>query len=213
VLSFFGISLPVVQLGGGLIVISTGRAKLNQKDGDDRAARRTVTCADAVSQAFLSISICSSFKSPSIWRSETFPRLLLCDSDCSLDVSRASTNCGWAPAKECGFDPGENIQDWGRIASAPPKGLFQPVQSPVVRRSPFSSGCGAGIRIGGGRFRADHFRGGYTTADPVFVEVFVLKTSRNVTGRTRRHKTLGLKLQRSAGLHALFICQPEGLLT
>jgi hypothetical protein len=78
---------------------------------------------------------------------------------------------------------------------------------------PFSSGCGAGGRIGGGRFRADQFRGGYTTADPVFVEVFVLKTSRNATGRTRRHKTLGLKLQRSAGLHALFICQPEGLLT
>ena len=94
VLSFFGISLPVVQLGGGLIVISTGWAMLNQKDGDDRAARRTVTCADAVSQAFLSIAICSSFKSPSIWRSETFPRLLLCNSDCSLAVSRASTSGG-----------------------------------------------------------------------------------------------------------------------
>src|SRR6202021_3025165 len=33
VLSFFGISLPVVQVGGGLVVISAGWALLNQKDG------------------------------------------------------------------------------------------------------------------------------------------------------------------------------------
>src|SRR5579864_8792266 len=32
VLSFFGISLPVVQVGGGLIVISTGWALLKQRD-------------------------------------------------------------------------------------------------------------------------------------------------------------------------------------
>ena len=38
VLSFFGISLPVVQVGGGLIVISTGWSMLNQKDGDGRDA-------------------------------------------------------------------------------------------------------------------------------------------------------------------------------
>jgi hypothetical protein len=35
----------------------------------------------------------------------------------------------------------------------------------------------AGARIGGGRSRADPFRGGYTASDLVFVEVFVLKTS------------------------------------
>jgi multiple antibiotic resistance protein len=59
VLSFFGISLPVVQVGGGLIVISTGWAMLNQKDGDDRDAvsRRTVTCADALSQAFYPLTL------------------------------------------------------------------------------------------------------------------------------------------------------------
>jgi len=161
---------------------------------------------------FVAVSV---FKSASIWRSETFPRLLLCNSDCESCREQGFDELRMGPAKECGFDPGENIQawGWGRTASALPKGLFQPVQSPVVRQSPFSSGCGAGVRIGGGRFRADQFRGGYTTADPVFVEVFVLKTSRNATGRARRHKTLGLKLQRSAGLHALFICQPEGLLT
>jgi multiple antibiotic resistance protein len=36
VLAFFGISLPVVQVGGGLIVISTGWSLLKQKDEDDR---------------------------------------------------------------------------------------------------------------------------------------------------------------------------------
>src|SRR5580704_14238973 len=38
VLSFFGISLPVVQVGGGLIVISTGWAMLNQEDRHERQA-------------------------------------------------------------------------------------------------------------------------------------------------------------------------------
>jgi len=35
ILSFFGISLPVVQIGGGLVVISTGWALLRQPAGDD----------------------------------------------------------------------------------------------------------------------------------------------------------------------------------
>lgn len=34
ILQFFGISLPVVQVGGGLIVISTGWSMLHQGDGD-----------------------------------------------------------------------------------------------------------------------------------------------------------------------------------
>ncbi|MFZ0538540.1 MAG: MarC family protein [Candidatus Sulfotelmatobacter sp.] len=58
VLSFFGISLPVVQVGGGLIVIATGWAMLNQKDPSDQgSARRTVTCADALSQAFYPLTL------------------------------------------------------------------------------------------------------------------------------------------------------------
>ncbi|MGD1024826.1 MAG: MarC family protein [Candidatus Sulfotelmatobacter sp.] len=58
VLSFFGISLPVVQVGGGLIVISTGWSMLNQKDGDDRnAVRRTVNCTDALSDAFYPLTL------------------------------------------------------------------------------------------------------------------------------------------------------------
>src|SRR5271165_3218352 len=43
ILKFFGISLPVVQVGGGLVVISTGWALLRQPDDggpDDKAASR-----------------------------------------------------------------------------------------------------------------------------------------------------------------------------
>lgn len=36
ILSFFGISLPVVQVGGGLIVVSTGWTMLKQRDDDER---------------------------------------------------------------------------------------------------------------------------------------------------------------------------------
>jgi multiple antibiotic resistance protein len=58
VLSFFGISLPVVQVGGGLIVISTGWAMLNQKDANDQdSPRRTVTCPDVLSQAFYPLTL------------------------------------------------------------------------------------------------------------------------------------------------------------
>src|SRR5580700_3504327 len=35
ILAFFGISLPVVQVGGGLVVISTGWTLLRQPDHDD----------------------------------------------------------------------------------------------------------------------------------------------------------------------------------
>ena len=58
VLSFFGISLPVVQVGGGLIVISTGWAMLKQSDDEDRSAvRRSVTCSDALRQAFYPLTL------------------------------------------------------------------------------------------------------------------------------------------------------------
>src|SRR5580692_9723034 len=58
VLSFFGISLPVVQVGGGLIVISTGWAMLNQKDSNDRnAVRSTVNCTDALRDAFYPLTL------------------------------------------------------------------------------------------------------------------------------------------------------------
>ena len=58
VLSFFGISLPVVQVGGGLIVISIGWAMLNQKDEDERGAvRRNVSCNDALKDSFYPLTL------------------------------------------------------------------------------------------------------------------------------------------------------------
>jgi multiple antibiotic resistance protein len=58
VLSFFGISLPVVQVGGGLIVISTGWAMLNQKDANDRGAvGRTMNSADLFRDAFYPLTL------------------------------------------------------------------------------------------------------------------------------------------------------------
>src|SRR5215831_479176 len=37
ILAFFGISLPVVQVGGGLVVISTGWSLLRRSDADGEA--------------------------------------------------------------------------------------------------------------------------------------------------------------------------------
>src|SRR5499425_3118682 len=58
ILSFFGISLPVVQVGGGLIVIATGWAMLNQKEQDDRgAAHRNMKRRDILSHAFYPLTL------------------------------------------------------------------------------------------------------------------------------------------------------------
>jgi len=55
ILTFFGISLPVVQVGGGLIVISTGWAMLNRSDDDDDhqgKVRKKVSPRDEFKTAF-----------------------------------------------------------------------------------------------------------------------------------------------------------------
>jgi multiple antibiotic resistance protein len=58
VLSFFGISLPVVQVGGGMIVIATGWAMLKQGDDKERdKVGRTVTCTDALHDAFYLLTL------------------------------------------------------------------------------------------------------------------------------------------------------------
>jgi multiple antibiotic resistance protein len=58
VLSFFGISLPVVQVGGGLIVISMGWAMLEQKSDNDRGGvRRTVSCPQVLNDAFYPLTL------------------------------------------------------------------------------------------------------------------------------------------------------------
>lgn len=60
ILAFFGISLPVVQVGGGLIVISTGWALLRQSsdDGSDgKGARKECHETDYSKQAFYPLTL------------------------------------------------------------------------------------------------------------------------------------------------------------
>jgi len=55
VLAFFGISLPVVQVGGGLMIISSGWAMLKGRDeekGKGHNVRETMRPQDAVDHAF-----------------------------------------------------------------------------------------------------------------------------------------------------------------
>jgi len=61
ILTFFGISLPVVQVGGGLIVISTGWAMLNRTE-DERSSRngevrRDVSPQDEFKSAFYPLTL------------------------------------------------------------------------------------------------------------------------------------------------------------
>ena len=46
VLNFFGVSLPVVQVGGGLVVASMGWGMLLQRDETHDTDRRNVQCSD-----------------------------------------------------------------------------------------------------------------------------------------------------------------------
>ena len=60
VLAFFGISLPVVQVGGGLVVISTGWALLRQSsdDGaDNKGAGKECNETDYSRQAFYPLTL------------------------------------------------------------------------------------------------------------------------------------------------------------
>jgi multiple antibiotic resistance protein len=58
ILSFFGISIPVVQVGGGLIVISTGWTLLKQGgDGDQKDAKRHIRPTDPFHNAFYPLTL------------------------------------------------------------------------------------------------------------------------------------------------------------
>jgi multiple antibiotic resistance protein len=60
ILAFFGISLPVVQVGGGLVVISTGWALLRAPNVDEtnrKNARKECSEADYSSQAFYPLTL------------------------------------------------------------------------------------------------------------------------------------------------------------
>lgn len=59
ILAFFGISLPVVQVGGGLVVISTGWALLRRPadDGTDGKGSRGCNQSDYTRQAFYPLTL------------------------------------------------------------------------------------------------------------------------------------------------------------
>jgi multiple antibiotic resistance protein len=58
ILAFFGISLPAVQVGGGLVVISTGWALLKQRDEDERdAVHRNAHHQETFHQAFYPLTL------------------------------------------------------------------------------------------------------------------------------------------------------------
>jgi multiple antibiotic resistance protein len=59
ILGFFGISLPVVQVGGGLVVISTGWALLRHSDDDDAAGAAKGPCNEEnyLRQAFYPLTL------------------------------------------------------------------------------------------------------------------------------------------------------------
>jgi multiple antibiotic resistance protein len=59
ILAFFGISLPVVQVGGGLIVISTGWTLLRQSNdnGDEKDSQRECNESDYTRQAFYPLTL------------------------------------------------------------------------------------------------------------------------------------------------------------
>lgn len=58
ILAFFGLSLPVVQVGGGLIVISTGWTLLRQSnDGSEQGSPRECNEFDYTRQAFYPLTL------------------------------------------------------------------------------------------------------------------------------------------------------------
>lgn len=58
ILTFFGISIPVVQVGGGLIVISNGWTMLKRNEEADRAdAHRKVNPSDILRSAFFPLTM------------------------------------------------------------------------------------------------------------------------------------------------------------
>ena len=58
ILAFFGISLPVVQVGGGLVIMSTSWTLLNQKEAEARAqAKKKVTTQDIANRAFYPLTL------------------------------------------------------------------------------------------------------------------------------------------------------------
>jgi multiple antibiotic resistance protein len=57
VLGVFGVSLPVVQVGGGLVVVATGWKLLTQTDGARDKTDANIQCQDPFRQAFYPLTL------------------------------------------------------------------------------------------------------------------------------------------------------------
>jgi multiple antibiotic resistance protein len=57
ILAFFGISVPVVQVGGGLILVAMGWTLLKQRDDEKHDVHRTVQPQDTFRQAFYPLTL------------------------------------------------------------------------------------------------------------------------------------------------------------
>src|SRR5947209_11220910 len=58
ILAFFGISLPVVQVGGGMVLVAMGWATLMENDeGCDKSARKSIAPQDVFHQAFYPLTL------------------------------------------------------------------------------------------------------------------------------------------------------------
>ena len=57
VLNFFGVSLPVVQVGGGFVVVSMGWGMLREKEEAHDTARKNVQCPDVFHSAFYPLTL------------------------------------------------------------------------------------------------------------------------------------------------------------
>jgi multiple antibiotic resistance protein len=57
ILAFFGISLPVVQVGGGLVVVASGWTLLMQRDDEKYEVHRTVQPKDPFRHAFYPLTL------------------------------------------------------------------------------------------------------------------------------------------------------------
>jgi multiple antibiotic resistance protein len=58
ILAFFGISLPVVQVGGGMVLVAMGWATLMQNDeGCDKSTRKSIESHDVYQRAFYPLTL------------------------------------------------------------------------------------------------------------------------------------------------------------
>lgn len=57
ILAFFGISLPIVQVGGGIVLVAMGWALLMRDDGTDAGTRKHIQPQDVFRQAFYPLTL------------------------------------------------------------------------------------------------------------------------------------------------------------